>query len=82
MPRIIQIEPNQDDLAFPPQPAQSVKPLDPPIELTKDRLICYLKNISVEDEEVAHLWADEALLDYIGDSEITEAFRAVPKYYT
>lgn len=24
---------------------------------------------------------DEALLDYIEDTEIAEAFRAVPKYY-
>lgn len=71
----------QDNLVFQPQPPQTVKPINPPIELTKDILICYLKNISVEDRELAHLWADEALLDFINDPEITEAFRAVPKYY-
>lgn len=33
------------------------------------------------DQETAHLEADDLLLEYIGDSEISRAFRAVPKYY-
>jgi hypothetical protein len=33
------------------------------------------------DEEIAHGRADEMLLEYIGDPEITEAFNNIPKWY-
>ena len=33
------------------------------------------------DEEVAHLKADEALLDYIDDREIKDAFNKIDKWY-
>lgn len=65
----------QEDLVFPPEENTRRK------DEKRDELIEYLKGLKTIDEEVAHLWADEALLDYIGDPEITEAFRAVPKYY-
>lgn len=66
----------QEDLVFPPE--ENIRST----KVKRDKIIGYLKALkTVEDEEVAHLWADEALLDYIGDPEITEAFRAVPKYY-
>ena len=33
------------------------------------------------DEEIAHVKADEALLEFINDPEITEAFDAIEKWY-
>lgn len=33
------------------------------------------------DQEGAHVRADEALLEYIDDPEITEAFEAIEKWY-
>ena len=65
----------QEDLVFPPEENTRNK------DAKRDKLIEYLKGLKDIDEEVAHLWADEALLDYIEDPEVAEAFRAVPKYY-
>lgn len=64
-----------NELAWPPAEIKLCK------AMKRDKIIGYLKALrTIEDEEVAHLWADEALLNYIGDPEITEAFGAVPKY--
>lgn len=34
-----------------------------------------------EDPEGAHIEADNILLDLVGDDELREAFRAIPKWY-
>jgi len=34
-----------------------------------------------DDEEVMHIKADEALLEYINDPEITKSFDAIDKWY-
>jgi len=34
-----------------------------------------------EDEEVCHVQADQALLDYINDLEVMEAFYKIDKWY-
>jgi hypothetical protein len=48
--------------------------------MTKAELIYVLKNTS-GDIEIDHSIADEALLEYINDPEITEAFNAVERWY-
>jgi oligoribonuclease (3'-5' exoribonuclease) len=40
-----------------------------------------MKN-KIQDIEVAHKSADEALLDYIEDKEITKAFNEINKWYS
>lgn len=66
----------QEDLVFPPE--ENIRSKD----AKRDKFIEYLKGLkTIRDDEMAHIRADEALLDYIGDPEIAEAFRAVPKYY-
>lgn len=48
----------------------------PNTKLTKERLILHLIRLSYDtDKEVAHDVADSFLLEYIGDEEITRAFR-------
>lgn len=37
--------------------------------------------MSRNDEEVAHIHADKALLEYIADAEITEAFENIDRFY-
>lgn len=36
---------------------------------------------AIGDPEIAHAKADAALLDYINDPEVREAFEAVEKWY-
>lgn len=40
-----------------------------------------LKILSKEDPERAHILADDALLDYIGDDAITTAFNSIKMWY-
>lgn len=52
--------------------------------MTKQELIEKLKQIAHEhegDPEVAHIEADNALLEYINDMEIIEAFDSIAKWY-
>ena len=50
--------------------------------MSRDELIAELLRLKNEaDEEEAHIEADDLLLEYIADEEITAAFRAVPKWY-
>lgn len=53
--------------------------------MTKKELLKKLKLI-VEagncDMESSHLQADEALLEYINDPKITEAFQEIEKWYS
>ncbi len=52
--------------------------------MTKEELLKKLKEINekyVHDEEMAHAYYDKALLEYIGDEEITKTFEGFPKWY-
>jgi len=40
------------------------------------------KRKSKDDAETGHDWADEALIEYISDEEITTAFAGVKKWYS
>jgi len=56
----------------------------PTAEYKKQILLAALKKCEKkgkEDAEVAHSSADEALLDYINDKEITGAFFKIKKWY-
>ena len=50
------------------------------MKINKEELIKRLK-IDSGDEEVDHGNADDLLLEYIDDNEITEAFNSVDKWY-
>lgn len=51
--------------------------------MTKQELIQRLVEISeqFDDIEVSHIEADKALLEYINDEAVTDAFDVVPKWY-
>jgi len=50
--------------------------------MTKEELIKELKHFAeYDDAEIAHHKADRALLEFINDSEITEAFDDIIKWY-
>ena len=52
--------------------------------MNKTELIDKLKSIDDRggrDEEVDHMEADQLLLDYINDEEITMAFDSIKKWY-
>jgi hypothetical protein len=51
-------------------------------KLDKQKLLEALKDcLRYADAEQAHSDADELLLRFINDNEITEAFEKIPKYY-
>ena len=50
--------------------------------MTKEDLLLKLKSFTGRDPEVEHRQADSALLDYIDDEEITDAFWAIKKWYS
>lgn len=51
--------------------------------MTKEELIVKLKECSENgDLEQAHIDADDALLEYINDPEITQAFNSCEKWYS
>lgn len=53
-----------------------------PRMLTRATLIAYLRAVDEEyDPEIAHTLADRALLAFIADAEIAEAYNAVSKWY-
>jgi GTP cyclohydrolase III len=48
----------------------------------RDKLLIRLRELKEPgDTEVAHMDADNALLDFIDDGEVREAFCLVPKWY-
>lgn len=47
----------------------------------REWLLRVLRECQNSDREAGHLEADEALLDYIGDDEIREAFEQIRKWY-
>lgn len=50
--------------------------------MTKEELLAKLKELkSNSDCEDAHIEADDALLDYINDQEISESYGAIGKWY-
>lgn len=52
-------------------------------KLTKTQLLEQLKSIHAQsrDPEGDHVNADQLLLDYINDPEITQAFELIDKWY-
>lgn len=54
-----------------------------PMGLTREQLLARLRGLTdPDDPEVAHEEADEALLQFIDDEEISEAYGAIkPKWY-
>lgn len=50
--------------------------------LTKEELLAKLRELQApSDPEIAHNEADDALLEFIDDVEVTEAFRKIKKWY-
>lgn len=51
--------------------------------MTRDELLAALRKLQGEggDREANHEEADAALLEFINDKEITEAFDAIEKWY-
>lgn len=53
-----------------------------PVKIAKEKLLNRLEELSkLEDGEIAHIEAVEALLDYINDDEIIDAYLDVPLYF-
>lgn len=53
--------------------------------MTKQELIdglCRMAATSDQDHEMAHTNADRLLLEFINDSDVTEAFDAIDKWYS
>lgn len=49
--------------------------------MTRDELLAELRNTHDDDNEIAHAMHDEALLKYIDDKEISQAFWNQTKWY-
>ena len=52
--------------------------------MTKQEIIeelIKLEELSMDDAEVAHSEADNLLLKYIGEEDITEAFKKIKRWY-
>lgn len=49
--------------------------------MTKEELLEKLRSFHTDDEESDHVNADDALIEYINDPEVTEAFNAIKKWY-
>ncbi|KKM80293.1 hypothetical protein LCGC14_1341440 [marine sediment metagenome] len=50
--------------------------------MTREELLKILTDCRVDDDpEVAHVDADGALIDYINDEEIAEAYSKINKWY-
>ena len=50
--------------------------------MNKQELLIILKDeLGNDDQELAHINADKALLEFIKDHEITDAFNAIDKWY-
>ena len=55
------------------------------VAMTKQELIKQLKalaNSVTGDEEEWHFAADQLLLDFINDPDVTETYEAIPKWYS
>ena len=50
--------------------------------MTKDELLKKLEDLRADsDVEGAHWEADQALLEYVNDTDIAEAYRKIKKWY-
>lgn len=49
--------------------------------MTRKELLALLANCHTGDRETDHKRADSALLMYIDDPEVTEAYRSIKKWY-
>lgn len=50
--------------------------------MTKDELLAKLRELADDsDHEMAHVQADDLLLEWISDPEIEEAYHAIEKWY-
>ena len=50
--------------------------------MTKDELLAKMHELQTNDDtEIAHSEADDALLEYINDIDITAAYACVDKWY-
>jgi hypothetical protein len=50
--------------------------------MTRDELLFRLRALAQwDDPEEAHVWADEALLEFINDQEIKKAYGEIEKCY-
>lgn len=50
--------------------------------MTKEALIERLKTLAEwDDNEAAHIEADDALIEYIDDNDVKEAFDSIRKWY-
>ena len=64
--------------------AQYVRVISLGVRMNKQDLLeilRYIREELKEDEERSHLAADEALLDYINDDDVTKAFNMIKKWY-
>ena len=53
-----------------------------PVKITREELLSRLEELSkLEDGEIAHIEAVEALLDYINDDKISDVYTDVPLYF-
>lgn len=58
------------------------KPPEKVVKLKKEELLNKLRELSkLEDSELAHIEAVEALLDYINDDAIIDAYMDIPSYF-
>ena len=65
-----------------PDTDSEAEPAKESFAMTKEKLLEVLRNLKdIGDSENGHVEADFALLNYINDDEITEAFKAVPRWY-
>jgi hypothetical protein len=49
--------------------------------LTKEQLLDKLRQCFEDDPVASHVQADQALLEYIGDDDVSDAFHAIEKWY-
>lgn len=50
--------------------------------MSRDELVARLKELqSCGDPEIAHGEADDVLLEFIGDPEVSNAFNAIDRWY-
>lgn len=50
--------------------------------MLKSEILAVLQELTGADHELAHIEADEALLQYINDKDIEKAFEEVPRWYS
>lgn len=56
---------------------ENIKP-----KLTKEELIKQLKALEDGDQETSHIKADELLIEFINDPDVTDAFYSIDKLYS